>query len=153
MSIGVRTFFRYGLPVLLWASLIFSASTDLGSASHTSRFIGPVLRWLFPGIADTAVQKLKLGIRKSAHATEYAVFAVLVWRARFRPGRENRLPWSNKLAWQAWAAATFYAMTDEYHQSFSPSREGSVRDVLIDSLGAAMGLWLVHRWGRFRRWW
>ena len=153
MSSGVRPFFRYWLPVLLWAILIFSASTDLGSANHTSRFIGPALRWLFPGIAETTAQQIQLGIRKSAHATEYAVFAVLVWRACFRPGRSNWLPWSNKLAWQAWAAATFYAMTDEYHQSFNPSREASVRDVLIDSMGAALGLFLIHRWGRFRRWW
>lgn len=153
MSVGLRCILRYWLPVLLWAGLIFSASTDLGSASHTSRVIGPVLRRLFPGIADSTVEQVQLGVRKTAHAMEYAIFAVLIWRARFRPGMASPAPWSEQLAWQAWLAATLYAMTDEYHQSFSPNREGSVRDVLIDSAGAAMGLWFTHRGGRLRRRW
>jgi len=153
VSLVVRHFLRYWLPVLLWAGLIFSASTDLGSIRHTSRFIGPTLRWLFPGISDDAVHRVQIGIRKSGHAGEYAILAGLVWRARYRPGESRRRDWSGAIAWQAWGAAAAYAISDEYHQSFYPSREGSVRDVMIDSAGAAAGMGLIYLWGRVRKWW
>jgi VanZ family protein len=41
-----------------------------------------------------------------------------------------------------------YALLDEYHQSFVPSRTGSVYDSLIDSLGGLAALILVSRWKR-----
>jgi VanZ family protein len=49
----------------------------------------------------------------------------------------------------AFAASTLYAITDEFHQSFVPNRQGHLADVLIDSSGAALGLagiWLFSRW-------
>ena len=36
-----------------------------------------------------------------------------------------------------------YAMTDEYHQSFVPGRAMMARDVLIDTLGALLGVFIV----------
>ncbi len=33
-----------------------------------------------------------------------------------------------------------YAMSDEYHQKFSPGRHPSIRDVLIDAVGASVFL-------------
>lgn len=153
MNVRTRRFLVYWLPVLLWAGVIFSASTDLGSVKHTSRIIGPVLRWLVPGISEEAVGLVQLSVRKASHAIEYAILAFMVWRARFQRSASVPRPWASGIAWQAWSAATVYAMTDEFHQWFNPSREASVRDVMIDSAGAALGVWLVHRWGRFRRWW
>ena len=49
--------------------------------------------------------------------------------------------------------AMFYATTDEFHQTFVPSREGCVRDVIIDSTGAAMGLFALWLLGRWRKYW
>ncbi|MNL79991.1 VanZ like family protein [compost metagenome] len=48
----------------------------------------------------------------------------------------------------AWAAATAYAATDEWHQAFVPGRGPALTDVGIDSLGAATALlaaWLRRR--------
>jgi VanZ family protein len=42
--------------------------------------------------------------------------------------------------------AAAYAATDEWHQSFVPSRTADLGDVLIDSTGAAIGLMLVFLW-------
>ena len=36
-------------------AFIFVGSTDAFSSGHTSRFIGPFLRWLSPGLPDAAV--------------------------------------------------------------------------------------------------
>ncbi len=45
----------------------------------------------------------------------------------------------------AWAAATFYGITDEFHQSFIPGRDASLADAVADSLGAALGAWTFLR--------
>jgi VanZ family protein len=40
----------------------------------------------------------------------------------------------------AWLAAAIFAVTDEFHQSFVPSRTASPIDVMIDICGAMIGL-------------
>lgn len=35
---------------------------------------------------------------------------------------------------------TFYAVTDEFHQLFSPDRSGQLSDVLLDSVGGMVGI-------------
>ncbi|MBQ3924465.1 MAG: VanZ family protein [Firmicutes bacterium] len=48
----------------------------------------------------------------------------------------------------AWAAGTFYAATDELHQSFVAGRNGSMFDVCLDSVGVLVGVaivWAVSR--------
>jgi VanZ family protein len=132
------------LPALLWMALIFTASTDLTSAEHTSRFLVPFLRWLKPDITWATIDHIHFLIRKGAHLTEYAILAVLLWRAlrrRRRVGVRSGRPH----AALALVLAIVFAATDEYHQAFVASREASLTDVLIDSCGAALGLAL--RWG------
>lgn len=43
-----------------------------------------------------------------------------------------------------WVAGTLYAVTDEIHQVFVPGRFGQIRDVIIDSMGVAMGIVILH---------
>jgi len=45
----------------------------------------------------------------------------------------------------------FYAASDEFHQTFVPSREGCVRDVMIDTSGALAGLFALWLFGRLRK--
>ncbi|MFN7141901.1 MAG: VanZ family protein, partial [Limisphaerales bacterium] len=47
----------------------------------------------------------------------------------------------------------FYAVTDELHQAFEPTRQGSVIDVLIDTVGAALGILVIWAIGRWRKRW
>lgn len=153
---GRRPFFAftwYWLPLLIWMALIFSISTDAGSTRHTSRFIGPILRWLIPGISDEAVGAVQLSVRKTAHMVEYGVLAVLAWRARRKPVRADPRPWRRSEALFALSVAALFALSDEWHQSFIPSRQGQVTDVLIDTLGAGLGLWMLWGWGRYRKRW
>lgn len=145
MSVDARVF-KSWLYVACWMALIFTLSTDLGSAAHTSRVIGPLVEWLKPGASEADVDFAHFLIRKTAHLTEYAILAMLIFRAlritapqRFtrRPGRR----WAPALALAiALALSAAYAATDEFHQSFIPGRESCVRDVLIDSSGALGGL-------------
>lgn len=125
-------------------ALIFTASTDLMSSEHTSRFLVPFLHWLDPDISAATTALIHAGIRKAAHLTEYAIMAVLLWRAfRFPNLGVRQSLWPQAAI--ALALAILVAATDEWHQSFVASRGSSVIDVLIDSCGALLGLAL--RWG------
>jgi VanZ family protein len=146
-------FIKYWLPLLLWFALIFAASRDGDSFNRSSRIIAPLVKWLMPGLDPDGVDRVVLVVRKCAHAFEYAVLAWLFWRA-FRhsmgvaPGK-----WSARVAFLAWLFATLYAVTDEWHQGFVPTRQGSIWDVILDSFGAAMGVGLIWLIGRWRRVW
>ena len=134
-------------------AVIFSASTDTFSADHTSRFIGPFLRWLNPNISPDGVRTVQGFVRKGAHVTEYAILVVLLWRALSKPARDNPRPWDWLIATGAFAIAVAYSITDEFHQSFVPSRQGQVGDVLFDSAGALLGLIVLWAIGRWRKRW
>lgn len=144
----------YWLPVLLWMGLIFSASSDRMSFQHSSRVIGPMLRWLFPHLSDASVHATIVCIRKSAHVTEYALLALLLWRG-VRKGILTSHPrpwqWSDAL----WIALLvfFYAATDEFHQRFVSSRQASVGDVMLDTSGAILALLFLWALGRWRKRW
>ena len=98
-------------PVVVWAAVIFalSAVPSLGTDL---------------GVWDTV-------LRKCAHVTEYAILALLLYRAI---GRE--LP--------AFLIGFAYAITDEIHQEFVRGRHASPFDVSMDAAGLALGLLLLH---------
>jgi len=148
-----RSFARYWLPAIAWMIIIFSASTDVMSSQHTSRIIGPILRWMFPSISEETVSRVQLVIRKCGHLSEYAVLAGLLWRAWRKPVRNDPRPWRWKDAGVALLMAAAYSASDEIHQLFVPSRQGQIVDVLIDTSGAVLGLLAVWVIGRWRKAW
>jgi VanZ family protein len=135
VSFSVRGFLKFWLPVLVWMVFIFIGSTDLMSAEHTSRFIGPFLRWFAPDLTEATVASIQLIVRKCAHLTEYAVLAGFLYRA-LRQRSEQVIP----AVIIAFLIAAIYAALDEFHQSFVASRTASAWDVAIDCMGAALGL-------------
>ena len=139
-------FLRYWLPLILWMGLIFSASADAQSIEHTSRFLEPFLRWLNPDISPRALEAVRWVIRKLAHMVEFGLLTWLLWRALRKPKRNDPRPWSWKTAGVAFGIVVLYAATDEFHQRFVPNRTGSVKDVFIDSAGAALAMMLVWIW-------
>jgi len=146
----MKQLLKYWLPVILWMAVIFLLSTDAGSAANTSRFIDPLIRWLMPHISDTGMARAHFLIRKAGHLTEYAILGILLWRAWVHPAPGTRQPWQWKTALVALTLAATYAASDEFHQSFVPSRTASVQDVMIDTCGALLGL-LVLRVCKMRR--
>jgi VanZ family protein len=143
-----RRFTTHWLPLLLWMSVIFSASTGLGSPAHTSLFVVPFLHWLNPDMSPETIERVHYCVRKTAHFVEYSMLGFLIWRvvhsapamATHHPSRHFRL---------ALLFAALYAASDETHQIFVPSREAAVTDVLLDTCGAAAGLaltWCVVWW-------
>ena len=136
----VRRISRY-LPLVLWMIFISFASTDELSAVNTSRVIGPVLLWLFPSTTPETLAAVHFAIRKLAHFGEYAVLGLLSARA-FSTSSHVYL----QRHWFMAALLLVDALLDEYHQSFVPSRTGSVYDSLIDATGGLVALLFVRRW-------
>jgi VanZ family protein len=149
----IRSFIKYWLPVLVWMGIIFSASSDSGSFQHSSRIIAPLMRWLFPHLSDEAVHAVVVFVRKCAHLAEYAVLALLLWRALRREAAPRNAPWRWSTAGLVLALVALYAASDEFHQAFVPSRQASAWDVLLDMTGAAFGLLCLWGIGRLRKFW
>jgi len=145
----MRSFLKYWLPVLIWLCLIFIGSTDLMSAEQTSRIVLPLLRWLKPDISMETIAQVQFVVRKCAHVTEYAILAMLLWRAVYR-GTNLKMKMSI-LAVSVWVVATLVAATDEFHQSFVPARTAASGDIMIDSGGALLGLLICTKLTRVRK--
>jgi VanZ family protein len=124
--------------------VIFSASSDARSFQRSSRIIGPLLRLLFPHMSEETRNAIVTLVRKCAHLTEYAILAYLFWRALRKPKRDDPRPWSWREGGLAILFVALYASTDEFHQLFVPTREASVKDVCLDTLGAVGGIILIR---------
>jgi VanZ family protein len=129
---------RNWVPVFLWAAVIFVFSTDIFSSANTAGVFEPILQQLFPQLPVDYIERLHSVFRKLGHFTEYFVLGGLLWRAlRYHDAAASR---SRRLALSI-AITLLYAISDEWHQSFIPSRTASVVDVLIDTLGGICGIW------------
>ena len=142
-----RAFCKYWLPVLIWMSIIFTASGDSNSYHRSYSIIEPILKWFFPHISIQNLDLIHHIARKCCHLTEYAILALLLWRAfRFSTGNQFS-GWYWPEAGLAVGVVFIYAASDEIHQSFIPGRTPLASDVLIDTAGGAAGLllfWLVR---------
>ena len=127
-------FFRYA-PLVLWIGLIMFLSSGQASMSNTSRFIRPLLRFLFPDAPEDVLNIYHGYVRKLAHVTVYAILAFWASRA-FVSSSQNLL----RRFWfiAAFILTCFIACLDETNQSFLDSRTGSIYDVLLDISGGTM---------------
>jgi VanZ family protein len=134
-------------PALLWAGVIFSASTDTFSSEHTASVFEPMLRWMVRSITKEQFEAIHYLIRKSAHFTEYFIFCLLLYRGV----RGDRKGWRWTWGLAALFCAAGYSVLDEIHQSFVASRGASAYDSLLDSIGAFFAMVVLWLWFRWRR--
>ena len=135
---------RYG-PLAVWAILIFVGSGDLLSAAHTSILL-QFMKWLYPSASREFLSLVHFLVRKAGHLTEYAILAMLAQRA-FRHSSHQFL--RRNWFWLSLLLVVGYAFSDEFHQSFVPSRTASIYDCMIDTVGGFLALAIV--WWRSRR--
>lgn len=137
--------FFYWSPAILWFVAISFFSTDNFSGENTGSILWDIFHGIFPNLTQEQFQPIHFLIRKTAHFTEYGIFAMLLLRG-FRSGAITRWRWS-------WAGSCVlivaaYALLDEYHQTFTRMRSGSIYDSLIDISGGVTALsllWFVRR--------
>lgn len=89
-------------------------------------------------MSPAAIWTILVVARKCAHVTEYAVLALLLWRA---VRNVSVLRTRTLMVFGAvLLGCALFAASDEFHQTFVKSRTPSVRDVLLDVTGALLGL-------------
>lgn len=135
-----------------WMAVIFAFSSQDGSASSetSGRVVEAAIQILKPDFKNMKTQDqqsfrsmVTIVVRKGAHCTEYFILGLLLfllfwqWRPSFI-GRDL-IMW-HRVCLSAWVTAALYACTDELHQVFSAGRSPQIRDVCIDSAGAALGV-------------
>jgi VanZ family protein len=100
-----------------------------------------------PGSGMPSFGLFDLLVKKGGHALGYALLALAILHWRRPLWDERRPPLKDLLL--AWALTVLYAASDEFHQSFVPGRMASLLDVLIDAIGALLGLSLYAAWRVF----
>ncbi|MEA1925689.1 MAG: VanZ family protein [Patescibacteria group bacterium] len=103
----------YWIPALAWAGLIFYLS-DISE--------------LKTGLSTP----YEIAVRKVTHMLEFGILSVLVMRIAYK--RYNISLAISFLT--ALAVTTLYAVSDEFHQIFVIGRDGNVKDIFVDFLGA-----------------
>ncbi len=137
----------YGVTIL-WMIIIFffssangneSSNTSMGILSFTVSSVDKLL--VSTGIKDelysleekeNIIEELNYPIRKLAHFSEYLILALL-WLNALRLSKVKKKYLITVII------CVLYAMTDEFHQTFTPGRVGHYLDVLIDSSGSITG--------------
>ncbi len=134
------------IAAILWLIVIAIESTKYLSASNTSRVLYPILHFLF-GLSWEQFEPWHFLLRKAGHVFGYGLLSILLfraWRETLPSVRGARWTWR-------WASIAVFgtalvASLDEWHQSYIPSRTGTVRDVILDTcagIAAQILLWLV----------
>jgi VanZ family protein len=135
-------------PAAVWIGVIAVESTDYLSSDNTSSVLYPVLTRLFGEINLYDFLLWHFYLRKAGHFIGYGILCLLMlrgWRATLTVGRVWLIPLL------ALIATALVASLDEWHQTFVPSRSGTVRDVALDSVGGLIFLILAQFWLRRRR--
>ena len=122
MTKNLSHFFRYQFPAVLWAMLIFVASS----------------------IPGTKLPKLALLVNdKIIHATIFFVFGLLMYRALESPAKKLGI-----FEWRRLSIAVviviLYGFADEFHQGFVPGRTLDIKDAAADAVGGIISGAVVY---------
>lgn len=141
----MRKWFAWIL-VLGWMGVIFYLSHQPADAS--SNLSSGILQSIIQVVETMTTfsledaQWMHVLIRKGAHVCAYFILALLLMYACLQIGRRG---------WQQIVItviiSVLYAISDEIHQLFILGRSGEVRDVLIDTAGAMLGVlvWMLFK--------
>jgi VanZ family protein len=127
------------ISVIIWMAVIFNFSAQVAVQSNQlSTNVTEVVVKTVEKVAPKAelnVDTLNHVIRKNAHFFCYLVLGILTINAFQRS--QFKLP---KSILFSFLLCVLYAISDEIHQMYVPGRGAQIKDVLIDSLGAIVGL-------------
>lgn len=132
------------LLLLAWMGIIFYMSHQSGAESSylsTETTKGIIGKFVdnFDMLSLQTKLKLEFVIRKIAHLGEYAVLGTLFFGVLRLYGIKNY----RKTAAIALLLSFLWAAGDEWHQSFIPGRSARISDVFIDTIGAAVGIFII----------
>ena len=150
MSADRHQVLKAWIAAILWLIVIAIESTSYLSAHNTSRILYPLLHYLF-NLAPAQFETVHFFLRKGGHVFGYGLLSILLFRA----WRET-LPAISGARWtMRWSSIAVFgtalvASLDEWHQSFIPSRTGTVHDVILDTCAGIAAQILVFTWLKMR---
>lgn len=121
------------ISVAICMLVIFLMSSEIAGTSSARS--NEIVRTIQSIGVNAPADLLTFLVRKAAHISAYFVLGILL----FNLLKEYDLR-VKKMIFISIGIAMLYACTDELHQVFVPGRSGEVRDVLIDTAGAAVGV-------------
>lgn len=139
----------FALLSVIWMIFIFvmsSRNADMSTldSQTVGRIIANRIYADFESLSEARqleiVEGIDFVVRKSAHATEYAILSALLLGATVGDALTEL---KRREILIAWIVTSVYAVTDEIHQLFVEGRSGQVTDVLIDSASAVFFLLIV----------
>ena len=118
--------------LVLWMTIIFIMSCfNADDSGNQSGFIVNVISKLF-NISNVTL--LSLIVRKIAHFSEYFILGLFSVNC-FNKYKKNIN--------YCYLLCIVYAISDEIHQLFVPGRSCQITDILIDSMGAILGILMM----------
>ena len=137
------------IALILWLIVIAIESTMYLSSQNTSRFLISAAALCF-GIDYASFEPYHAFLRKLGHVCGYGLLSILLFRAWREtlsvPGGGR---WALRWASIAVVGTALVASLDEWHQSYLPTRTGTLHDVILDScagIAAQLALFLWFRW-------
>ena len=121
------------IAAILWLIVISIESSTYLSSHNTSKFLYPLLHFLF-GIDHASFEPWHYLIRKAGHVLGYGLLSILLFRAwRETLPSSDQQPWRLRWASIAILGTLLVASLDEWHQSYLASRTGRWQDVVLDT--------------------
>jgi hypothetical protein len=117
--------YRHG-PMVALMTAIFIISSDLGSADHTRPVLASIVKRFLPWLAQRMSPQM-------IDVTDLVSRSLAI--TKDTPAKTRVL---------ATMIASIYALSDEFHQSFVPSRGATYTDVMWDTFGASIGSGLLY---------
>ena len=138
--------------VVMVIIFLFSAQSDEESSKLSGQFVEIIIKIFIPDYNNLSLlqqqeinDKIGFVIRKTAHFTEFSLLGFFLMlhliTTRHIFGKIKNKTFF--LFCVSWFLGTFYAVTDEIHQSFVSGRYSSIKDVLIDSSGVLFGITIL----------
>lgn len=118
----------------------FSSQINTDSSASTSIVVDMLYKLvsIFSNVKyDEFVQFVFKPVRKLAHFSEFCLLGILIYLNVI----EYR---KNKTILLSIVFAFIYAISDEVHQLFVPGRAFAIKDILIDTSGAILGIFVIH---------
>lgn len=131
--------------VLAWMVTVFMLSHQIAedSSKTSSNFITVIIKLFNKDIEqeqlETIMLKVETIVRKLAHFVLYTLGGMLITIMFI-----NFKEYITKTKIASFLLGATYAITDEIHQLFIPGRSGEIRDVLIDSTGVLLGVFIIY---------
>jgi VanZ family protein len=118
--INFKFYFKFYLPALIWAGIIFYFSS-------------------VPGLRYSQSNAVEIILRKGAHFLEYGILSFFLWRI-FYLG--HKFP-PQKAFWGALIFSALFGASDELHQTFVFGRTGKTVDAVFDAISSILTLNLI----------